>query len=91
MNGRNIIEDTVADGMRSEEECWRIVDEAVASMEMEGFHPTEEDRLRAFLYASGRITMEEAMRSITSAYERYVSLQVSGWDILLSGHLCPSQ
>ena len=55
--------------MLSEEECWRIVDEAVASMEMEGFHPTEEDRLRAFLYASGRITMEEAMRSITSAYE----------------------
>ena len=69
MNGRIIIEETDADGMRSEEECWRIVDEAVASMEMEGFHPTEEDRLRAFLYASGRITMEEAMRSITSAYE----------------------
>ena len=47
--------------MRSEKECWRIVDEAVASMEMEGFHPTDEDRMRAFLYASGKITMEEAM------------------------------
>lgn len=69
VNGRNNIEKTIADGMRSEKECWRIVDEAVVSMEMEGFHPTEEDRLRAFLYASGRITMEEAMCSITSAYE----------------------
>ncbi len=55
--------------MRSKEDSHRIVEEVVASMELEGMHPTEEDKMRTFLFVSGKITMDEAMRSILCKYE----------------------
>ncbi|MBQ3736462.1 MAG: antitoxin VbhA family protein [Candidatus Methanomethylophilaceae archaeon] len=42
----------------------RAVEEAVNSMEMEGFHPTEEDKRLAYLCVTGQISYEEVLRSV---------------------------
>ena len=42
----------------------RAVQEAVNSMEMEGFHPTEEDKRLAYLCVTGQISYEEVLRSV---------------------------
>ncbi len=55
--------------MRDREESQRIVDEVVTSMELDGLHPTEEDKMRMMSFLSGEITLDEAMRSILSKYE----------------------
>lgn len=55
--------------MLNMEDSRRIVDEIVTSMELDGFHLTEEDKMRTFLFVSGKITMDEAMRSIICKYE----------------------
>lgn len=55
--------------MRDRKESQHIVDEVVTSMELEGMHPTEEDKMRMLLFLSGRITLDEAMGSILCKYE----------------------
>lgn len=40
------------------------IEEAVGSMGMEGFHPTEEDKRLAYLCVTGKIPYEEVLRSI---------------------------
>ena len=53
-------DDSMSDGI----DYARIVDEAVQSMELEGFHPTEEDRRLAYLCVTGRISFEEILESV---------------------------
>ena len=51
--------------MSSEAYYAKIVEEAVGSMELEGFSPTDDDRRLAYKCVSGEITLEEAIKAIT--------------------------
>jgi len=42
----------------------KIVEEAVGSMELEGFSPTDEDRQLAYLCISGQMSFEEVLKEI---------------------------
>lgn len=50
--------------MRTRNHYFKIVDEAVRSMEMEGFTPTENDKRLAYLCVTGKISYEDVLKSI---------------------------
>lgn len=50
--------------MDQEEYYTQIVDDAIRSVELEGFSPSEEDRRLAYLCVTGQMTFEEALEII---------------------------